>query len=525
MMKEPGKSDRSKYLGDLRSEPEAGESVMDFATFYEQVYVKWRYADRHDAQGSDLAKENTEPAKQVDQTQSCVRGRTPEDLQRALDRIRQVACRDKEIRFTSLWHHVYNIDRLREAYLRLAPRAAAGEDGVTWDQYGKTLEANLKNLSARLATGRYHARPVKRGYVPKADGSERPIGIPVLEDKIVQRATVAVLNGVYESDFLGFSYGFRPRRSCHMALDALAMGIRKKKVNWILDADIRSFFDTLNHEWLIKFIEHRIADPRVIRHLKKWLNAGVLEEGKLQEQEEGVPQGGSVSPLLANIYLHYVLDLWAEQWRSKHASGEMIIVRYADDFVVGFQHESDARRFLEELKERFRKFNLELHAQKTRIIEFGRFAAERRERRGEGKPATFNFLGFTHLCDRTREASFIVGRQTMAKKMRAKLKVLKEKLWVRMHQSIGQTGAWLASVLRGHYQYYGVPRNYRSLDLFRSRVKHLWQRALSRRSQKGRITEERMERIVDRWLPIPRICHPYPEVRLAVIIQGKSPVR
>jgi group II intron reverse transcriptase/maturase len=480
---------------------------------------------RRFAKGSDLAEDNTEPAKQDDRTQSRVRGEPPEVLPNALERIRQVACRDKEIRFTSLWHHVYNIDRLREAYLRLKPRAAAGEDDVTWLEYGKKLEENLRDLSERLATGRYHARPVKRVYIPKGDGKERPIGIPVVEDKIVQRATVAVLNAVYESDFLGFSYGFRPGRNCHMALDALAVGIQRKKVSWILDADIRAFFDTLDHEWLIKFIEHRIADPRIIRHIKKWLNAGVLEEGKIWEQEEGVPQGGSVSPLLANIYLHYVLDLWAEQWRSKQAAGEMIIVRYADDFVAGFQHESDARRFLEELRERFRRFNLGLHAEKTRIIEFGRFAAERREKRGGGKPATFNFLGFTHLCDKTRKGKFTVGRRTMARKMRAKLKALKQVLRKRMHQGIGETGKWLAAVVRGHYQFYGLPRNYLALDLFRHRIRRLWQRALSRRSQKGRITESQMARIADRWLPIPRICHPYPEVRLAVMIQGKSPVR
>ena len=520
-MNEPGKSDRSEYREGLRSPPESGEPARDFWSFMdEQRRRKGRYA-----KGSDLTKDNTEPVKQVDRTQSRVRGCSPENLPNELDRIRQVACRDKAIRFTSLWHHVYDLDRLREAYLRLKPRAAAGEDGVTWREYGEKLEENLEDLSQRLATGRYHARPVLRAYIPKGDGKERPIGIPVLEDKIVQRATVAVLNAVYESDFPGFSYGFRPGRSCHKALDALAVGIQTKKVNWILDADIRSFFDTLNHEWLIKFIEHRIADPRVIRHIKKWLNAGVLEEGKLLEQEEGVPQGGSVSPLLANIYLHYVLDLWAGQWRKRQAHGEMIIVRYADDFVVGFQHESDARRFLEELRERFRQFNLELHAEKTRIIEFGRFAAERREKRGQGKPATFNFLGFTHLCDKTRKGKFIVGRRTMCKKMRAKLKVLKEELKKCMHQTIDQTGAWLASVVRGHYQFYGLPRNYRALDLFRDRIRRLWQRALSRRSQRGRFTEARMDRIADRWLPIPRICHPYPEARLAVMIQGKSPVR
>ena len=488
-------------------------------------------------EGRGLAKENAEqaqsmlrpadPAKQVDRTQSRVReGQAdPEDLHSALDRVRQAACRDKGLKFTSLWHHVHDIDRLRAAYFALKRSAAAGVDGQTWQTYGEALEDNLRDLSERLAAGTYRAKPVKRVYIPKADGRQRPIGIPALEDKIVQRSAVQVLNAVYEIDFLGFSYGFRPGRSAHMALDALAVGIETKKVNWILDADIRGFFDTLNHEWLIKFVEHRIADPRVVRHIQKWLNAGVMEDGKHTDQEEGTPQGGSISPLLANLYLHHVLDLWADQWRKTQAQGDVNIVRYADDFVVGFQHESDARRFLEELRERFRQFNLELHADKTRVIEFGRFASERRERRGEGKPETFNFLGFTHACDKTRQGWFTVLRRTMAGRVRAKLKNLKEELRRRMHDPISDVGRWLGQVLSGHYRYYGVPRNYAMLDSFRQRVRRLWHRALNRRSQVGVVTEARLERIVARWLPNPRICQPYPEARLRVIIQGKSPVR
>jgi group II intron reverse transcriptase/maturase len=488
-------------------------------------------------EGRGLAKENGDgvtdvvlpagPAKQGDRTQCRVREglADPEALHSALDRVRQAAVADKGLKFTSLWHHVYNVQRLREAYFALKRTAAPGVDGQTWQAYGQDLEMNLKDLSRRLANGVYRAKPVKRAFVPKAGGKQRPIGIPVLEDKIVQRATVAVLNAVYETDFLGFSYGFRPGRSAHMALDALAVGIQTKKVNWLLDADIRSFFDTLDHGCLMKFIEQRIADRRVLRHIQKWLNAGVLEEGKRVKQEEGAVQGGSISPLLANIYLHYVLDLWAEHWRKTRARGDVIIVRYADDFVVGFQHESDAVRFLEELRERFRAFNLELHAQKTRVIEFGRFAVERRKRRGQGKPQTFNFLGFTHACDTTRQGKFIVLRQTMAQRMRAKLAALTEELRRRRHDSIATTGKWLGAVVAGHFRYYGVPRNYPALDRFRDRVRRLWRRALMRRSQKGYISEPRMTRIASCWLPTPCICQPYPEARLAVMIQGKSPVR
>lgn len=518
-MHEPGKSDRPVVSGK--------SAKIDYWDFHQ-----W-YVEQMERRG--LAKENGEgdallpagPAKQVDRTQSRVEedDLLDEDLPSALDRVRQAACQDKELKFTSLWHHVYDGDCLREAYLAMSRRASAGIDGQTWQAYGEDLESNLQNLSERLAKGSYRARPVKRVYIPKADGRQRPIGIPVLEDKIVQRATVAVLNAIYETDFLGFSYGFRPGRSAHMALDALAVGIRTKQVSYVLDADIRGFFDTLDHGWLMQFIEHRIADRRVLRHLQKWLNAGVLEEGRRVEQKEGVPQGGSVSPLLANIYLHHVLDLWADQWRKTQAHGDVIIVRYADDFVVGFQHQSDATRFLEELRERFRQFNLELHADKTRILEFGRYAAEQQERRGQGKPATFNFLGFTHACDKTRDGRFIVLRRTMAVRMRAKLRVIKQELRKRLHAPVPQVGRWLKSVLTGHYRYFGVPRNMEALNRFRIAVYWLWKRTLGRRSQKGRLNLDRYNPLVNRWLPMPRICQPYPEQRLAVIIRGKSPVR
>ncbi len=522
-----GKSDKPV----VPEKPAKARSSTNFWEFFERVKR---------VEGRGLAKENGEdvgdvadvpspagPAKQADRTQSRLGEgiADPEGLRSALDRVRQAALADKELKFTNLWHHVYDVRRLREAYLALKRNAAPGVDGQTWEAYGRELEGNLRDLSERLRRGTYRARPVKRVYIPKADGRQRPIGVPVLEDKIVQRAAAQVLNAVYETDFLGFSYGFRPGRSAHMALDALAVGIETRKVNWLLDADIRGFFDTLSHEWLMKFVGHRIADPSVVRHIQKWLNAGVMEDGRRVDQEEGVPQGGSVSPLLANLYLHHVFDLWAEHWRKTRAHGDVIIVRYADDFVVGFQHESDARRFLDELRERFRQFNLELHAEKTRVIEFGRYAAERRERRGDGKPATFNFLGFTHACDETRKGWFTVLRRTMAKRVRAKLKDLKEELRRRLHHSVEQVGGWLASVLCGHYRYYGVPRNSRMLNRFRDAVRRLWHRALSRRSQKAATTESRMSRLASRWLPSPRICQPYPAERLAVMIQGRSPVR
>jgi group II intron reverse transcriptase/maturase len=477
---------------------------------------------------------------------------------KALDRIRQAALKDKKLRFTNLAHHVYAIDRLRQAYFEMSKQAAPGIDGQTWSDYGRDLESNLQRLSDRLAKGSYHAPPVKRVYIPKASGKQRPIGVPTLEDKIVQRAATAVLSAVYEADFKGFSYGFRPGKSAHLALDALAVAIQTKKVNFVLDADIRSFFDTLDHKCLMQFVEHRIADRHLLRLLRKWLSAGVMEAGRRIEQAEGVPQGGSVSPLLANCYLHYALDLWADQWRTRHAKGDVIIVRYADDFVIGFEHEADAKRFLDDLRERFRKFNLELHDEKTRILPFGRSArskdkrdkkrkgGDRQQGGGDGSggnaaastaagtpparpggkaAATFNFLGFTHSCGQTRRGRFIVRRRTMANRMRAKLRSLKEELRTRMHQGVSTTGRWLASVLRGHVQYFGVPRNSQPLWAFRAHLTRLWKQALNRRSQRRAVTWARMSRIAKRWLAYPRIVHPYPEERLCVIIQGKSPVR
>ncbi len=440
------------------------------------------------------------------------------NVQSALGRIRQAAAKDKRQRFTSLMHHIYNLSMLREAYYGLKRDAAPGVDGETWREYGEDLESKLEDLSARLRRGAYRAKPVRRAYIAKADGRMRPLGVTALEDKIVQRATVEVMNAIYEKDFLGFSYGFRPGKSQHNALDALYVGILTKKVNWVLDGDISSFFDGIDHEWLVKFIEHRIADQRVVRLIRKWLNAGVLEKGRWTSSEEGTPQGGSASPLMANIFLHYVLDLWVHQWRKTKARGDVIVVRFADDFVVGFQHRSDAERFRNDLEERFTKFKLRLHPEKTRLIEFGYFAANNRRRRGHGKPETFNFLGFTHICGKKRSnGMFTVYRRTISKRHRAKLKEIKTGLRRRMHEPVPQVGKWLKTVVEGHNRYYGVPSNERSLSSFRFHVARLWFRSLRRRSQKTRVTWERMYRLIDQWLPPPRIHHPYPLRRLGVI--------
>jgi group II intron reverse transcriptase/maturase len=411
---------------------------------------------------------------------------------------------------------VYNIDRLRSSYFAVKRDSAAGVDGETWKHYGEDLERRLRDLSERLRRGAYRARPVRRVYIDKEDGRKRPIGVTTLEDKIVQRATTEVLNAVYEVDFLGYSYGFRPGRSQHEALDAVTVGIERRKVNWVLDADIRGFFDAIVHEWLVKFVEHRIADKRVVRHIKKWLNAGVLEDGEVHRKDEGTPQGGSISPLLANIYLHYALDLWVQAWRRREARGDMIFVRYADDFVVGFERREEAERFLAELGERLGKFGLELHPTKTRLFEFGRYAAERRRKRGLGKPETFTFLGFTHICGSTRRGRFKVLRQTIGKRLRAKLKGLKSELRRRMHRSKTKVGEWLKAVLIGHYRYYGVPGNLPALSKFRYEVARLWYRALRRRSQKTTVTWADMSLLEQLWLPLPRVMHPYPSQRLRV---------
>jgi group II intron reverse transcriptase/maturase len=442
----------------------------------------------------------------------------------ALARVRRKARLDKKARFTALLHHV-DVDRLREAYRALNPRAATGVDEVTWEDYGRDLEENLRDLHARVHRGGYRARPTRRAYIPKPDGRLRPLGVAALEDKLLQRAVVEVLNGIYEADFLGFSYGFRPGRSPHDALDALAYGIDRKKVSWVLDADIRDFFGQLDHDWLLRFLEHRIADRRVLRLIQKWLGAGVIEDGKWSRTERGTAQGASASPLLANVYLHYVFDLWAHQWRRRHAHGEVIIVRYADDYIVGFEHQRDAQQFLSHLRQRLAGFGLELAPEKTRLIEFGRFAARDRARRGQGRPETFDFLGFVHCCSKTKTGRFMLKRITIAKRMRTKLREVKEELRRRRHLPIPEQGRWLGSVLRGHYAYYAVPGNSDRINAFYNEVTRLWLHSLRKRSQRHRLPWTRMRRISARWLPTPKRMHPFPNARFDAKTQGRSPVR
>jgi group II intron reverse transcriptase/maturase len=468
--------------------------------------------------GSERAKGNL-PEGHDDRTQRRINSSD------GIERVRQAARKDRKQRFTALLHHVYDVERLRSAYLGLKRDAAAGIDGETWQHYGQDLEGNLRDLSARVKRGAFRASPVRRAYIPKADGRQRPLGVPTLEDKIVQRAVVEVLNAIYEPDFLGFSYGFRPKRSPHHALDALTVGIETRRMNWVLDADIQGFFDTLNHEWLVRFLEHRVADRRVVRLIQKWLRAGVLEDGTRSRSEVGTVQGGSISPLLANVYLHYVFDLWVQRWRRTEARGDVVVVRFADDFVVGFEHRGEPERFLGDLRERFARFGLTLHPDKTRLIEFGRHADRNLRDRGDGKPETFNFLGFTHTCSKTRKGRFTVLRQTMRGRWQAKLREVRLELRQRLHDPIPKQGAYLRSVMLGHTRYYGVPRNGPSLSAFHAALGRLWRVTLMRRSQTAFVSWERMRRLKARWLPVPHICHPYPNQRLAFATQGKSRMR
>ena len=447
--------------------------------------------------------------------QSTCRTQCRVSVSQALDRIRKVARERKKEKFTALFHHI-SIELLEEAFFELKEDAAPGVDGLTREDYEADLERNLEDLHNRVQWGAYRALPSRRRYIPKPDGRQRPLAVAALEDKIVQRAVAALLNAIYEEEFLGFSYGFRPGRGTHDALDALMVGIERRKVNWIVDADIRSFFDEISQEWLIRFLEHRIGDRRIIRLVQKWLKAGVLEDGVVTVSEKGTGQGSVISPLLANIYLHYVLDLWAERWRRHQATGDMIFVRYADDFIVGFQHESNARRFLDEMRERLQEFALTLHPDKTRLIEFGRFAASNRKQRGMGKPETFNFLGFTFICGKSRQGKFLVKRKTRRDRMRAKLKMITEELRRRMHWPTPELGKWLGYVVKGYFNYHAVPTNYRALVTFRDEITRRWQRALSRRSQKGDVTWARITKMADEWLPQPRIRHPWPAQRFAV---------
>jgi RNA-directed DNA polymerase len=438
-----------------------------------------------------------------------------ERVSQVLDRVRKAARQRKKEKFTALLHHV-SVDLLRESFFALKRDAAPGVDGMTWEDYEADLEPNLTDLHARVQRGAYRALPSRRTYIPKADGRQRPLAVAALEDKIVQRATVAVLNCIYEEDFLGFSYGFRPGRGQHDALDALCVGITSKKVNFIFDGDVRSFFDEVSQSWLVRFVEHRVGDPRIIRLIRKWLKAGVLEDGIVTVSDKGTGQGSVISPLLANVYLHYTFDLWAERWRRHEATGDMIIVRFADDIVVGFEHETDARRFWDAMRKRLEEFSLSLHPDKTRLIEFGRHAAARRAQRGLGKPETFKFLGFVFICGRSRKGKFQLKRKTRRDRTRAKLKEIKAELRERMHQPIPEQGHWLAQIVRGFYAYHAVPTNMLALRAFRYYIERLWVRTLRRRSQKDRFAWDRITKLADDFLPKPKVLHPWPQQRFAV---------
>jgi RNA-directed DNA polymerase len=480
----------------------------------DSVIVATKPANNAEQSAAELVEPRTGTKGKAGQ-QSTRRAQDRESVSQALERIRITARQRKKERFTSLFHHI-SIELLRIAFSDLRKDAAAGVDGLTWQDYETDLERNLEDLHARVQRGAYRALPSQRRYILKSDGRQRPLAVTALEDKIVQRATVTVLNAIYEEDFLGFSYGFRPKRSQHDALDALVVGITSTKVNWILDADVRSFFDEVSQEWLIRFLEHRIADPRIIRQVQKWLRAGVLEDGVVTVSDKGTGQGSVASPLLANIYLHYTFDLWAERWRRREATGDMIIVRYADDIVVGFQHEIDARRFWDAMRERLQEFSLSLHPDKTRLIEFGRHAAANRKRRGLGKPETFNFLGFTFICGKSLRGNFLLKRRSRRDRMKAKLKEIGGELRRRMHLPIPQQGMWLKQVVTGYFGYHAVPTNWAALAAFRDETTERWRRSLSRRSQKGDLTWARMKKLADDWLPQPRILHPWPNQRFAV---------
>ena len=460
-------------------------------------------------EGRTLIKENTHQLS-TRSTQSEIR------VSQGLAGVRKAARERKEMKFTSLLHHV-TVDLLRDSFYALKRKAAPGVDGITWREYEAGLEDRLADLHSRVHRGAYRAQPSRRVYIPKPDGRQRPLGVAALEDKVVQQAVVTILNQIYEEDFRGFSYGSRPGRSQHQALDALYVGITRKKVNWVLDCDILGFFDNLSHDWLSKFVQHRVADHRMLRLIRKWLKAGVVEEGRWKNTEIGTPQGSVASPLMANIYLHYVFDLWVDAWRKKYAQGEVIVVRYVDDSVLGFQHRADADRFLKAFRERLRKFGLELHPDKTRLIEFGQFAEQDRRRRGEGKPETFDFLGFTHISGKDRNGDFAVKRKTIGKRMRAKLLELKQQLGNRLHDPIALSGKWLQSVVQGSFNYHAVPGNTDSLHIFRNRLVRLWRTVLLNRSQRHHLNWARMQRLANRCLPQPRVLHPYPRVRFDAI--------
>jgi group II intron reverse transcriptase/maturase len=480
----------------------------------DSVIVAVKPTNKAESSVAEPVEPRTETKGNADQ-QSTRRAQDRGSVSQALERVRKVARQRKKERFTSLLHHV-DPTMLRTAFYAMKRDAAPGVDGMTWKTYERDLDCRIEELHARVKSGAYRALPSRRSYIPKEDGSKRPLAVAALEDKIVQRAVAAVLSAIHEEDFLGFSYGFRPKRSQHDALDALIVGISSKKVNYILDADIRSFFTEVSQQWVVRFLEHRIGDTRILRLVQKWLRAGVLEDGIVTIEEKGTGQGSVISPLLANVYLHYVFDLWAERWRRREATGDMIMVRYADDIVVGFQHERDARRFWDAMRDRLREFSLSLHPEKTRLIEFGRFAAQNCKRRGRSKPDTFKFLGFVLICDKSRRGDFQVRRKSRQDRMRAKLREIKEALRQRINRPIPETGKWLAHVVSGYFAYHAVPTNGLALSAFRYHVLVLWHRQLCRRSQRARVLWTRMTKLADEFLPKPQLLHQWPNVRFAV---------
>ena len=478
------------------------------------VVVAAKLANNAERSAAELVEPRTGTKGNADQ-QSTLRAQNRGRVSQALERVRQAARQRKTEKFTSLLHHI-DPAMLRTAFHAIRRDAAPGVDGETWADYEKDLDRRVDALHSAIHRSTYRALPSRRSYIPKEDGSKRPLAITALEDKIVQRAAAAVLSAIYEEEFLGFSYGFRPGRSQHDALDALIVGINSRKVNFILDADIRSFFTEVSQQWVVRFLEHRIGDTRMIRLVQKWLRSGVLEDGVVTVEERGTGQGSVISPLLANVYLHYAFDLWAQRWRQREATGDMIIVRYADDIVVGFQHEHDARRFWDAMRDRLQEFSLSLHPDKTRLIEFGRHAAANRDRRGLAKPETFKFLGFVLICSKSRRGTFLIKRKTRRDRMRSTLRGIKEELRQRRHQPIPETGKWLAQVVNGYFGYHAVPTNGTSMSAFRYHVIVLWQRQLGRRSQRARVTWDRMNKLIDDFIPKARVRHPWPSVRFAV---------
>ena len=478
------------------------------------VVVAGKPANKAERSAAEPVEPRTGTKGNADQ-QSTRRAQDRESVSQALGRVRQAARQRRKEKFTSLLHHV-GPAMLRTAFHAIRREAAPGVDGVTWTDYEQDLDRSIEDLHARVHRGAYRALPSRRSYIPKEDGSKRPLAVAALEDKIVQRAVSVLLSAIYEEEFLGFSYGFRPGRSQHDALDALIVGITSRKVNFILDADIRSFFTEVSQEWVVHFLEHRIGDKRIIRLVQKWLRAGVLEDGVITVEETGTGQGSVISPLLANVYLHYTFDLWAERWRRREATGDLIMVRFADDIIVGFEHERDARRFWDAMRDRLWEFSLSLNPEKTRLIEFGRHAAANREKRGLGKPETFKFLGFVFICGKSRRGGFLVTRKSRRDRMAARLKKIKEELRRRRHQPVPETGKWLAQVVSGYFGYHAVPTNSAALSAFRYHVTVLWHGQLCRRSQRGRVAWDRMTKLMDDFIPKARVLHPWPSVRFAV---------